>query len=56
MIMSNGGLTNEFPVDCLNSQQFGERIVKGKEPIFSCGWEIGFPGCVHRDFFYSPAA
>jgi hypothetical protein len=34
---ADSSLTNELPVDGLDSQQLGERIVEGKEPIFSCG-------------------
>ena len=34
---ADGGLADEFAVDCLDPQQPSERIVEGKEPIFSCG-------------------
>ena len=44
-------LIDELSVRRLHAQDLGERVIEREKPIFSRGWEIGLPDCVHLGLF-----
>jgi hypothetical protein len=52
---ADGCLIDEPSVERLYAEELGERVIQGKEPVLSRGWEIGLPGCVHMNLFLPTA-